>query len=309
MQECKLLIFYCSPVFTAATKLGQGYFLHVSVILFGGGSASVHTGIPNPPARQTPSPLARQTPSGKADPPWAVHVLRYCLQAGGMHPTGMQFLFHFVVQEAVKKHSPRPPHPPRRLIGQFTYSERKRKGSKNKQQISKKIFAFEFAFSRSEHSLTLRRRALSSDWSVHRFIFRNNPYHFFRANQQKVNRKICSFTRCSLTVNECDRHILEGIDQSIVVRCLTRIVPCENFCFKFSQNFLSKALLKIPYRQILINSLRASQNRMLFLQDVQLTVEVFIRGLTVTELIDERYRWRRVFDHYGPAINLFLNLP
>ena len=143
---------------------------------------------------------------------------RTCKNASCSFSFVIQF-FHFAFQEAVKKHSPRPPHPSGRLIGQFTYSERKRKGSKNKQQISKKIFALEFAFSRSEHSLTLRRRALSSDWSVHRFIVRNSPYNFFRVNQQEVNRKIFSFTRCSLTVNECDRHILTGNDERIVVRC------------------------------------------------------------------------------------------
>ena len=57
-------------------------FLHVCVILFtgGGGSASVHAGIPIPLARQTP-------------PPCAVHAGRYGQQAGGMHRTGLQFLF------------------------------------------------------------------------------------------------------------------------------------------------------------------------------------------------------------------------
>ena len=48
------------------------------MILFtGDGSASVHAGIP---------------PPGKETPPCAVHAGRYAQQAGGMHPTGMQFL-------------------------------------------------------------------------------------------------------------------------------------------------------------------------------------------------------------------------
>ena len=88
-------------------------FLHVCVILFTGGSASVHAGIPPPRQGRPPPPLARQTPPGKetppgkADPPppWqgrpplarqtppcAVHAGRYSQQAGGMHSTGMQFL-------------------------------------------------------------------------------------------------------------------------------------------------------------------------------------------------------------------------
>ena len=95
-------------------KYAKVMFLHVSVCPRGvGGSASVHAGIPtspgkaNPPwlARQTPPGwqgrppwLARQTPPGKETPrqgrrPCAVHAGRYGQQAGGMHPTGMQFLF------------------------------------------------------------------------------------------------------------------------------------------------------------------------------------------------------------------------
>ena len=78
-------------------------FLHVSEILFTGGSASVHAGVP-------PAPLARQTPQQGTPPPpgkeapWqdthpskappsAVHAGKYGQQAGFMHPTGMEFLF------------------------------------------------------------------------------------------------------------------------------------------------------------------------------------------------------------------------
>ena len=41
-------------------------FLHLSVILFTGGSASVHAGIPPPPARRPPS---KETPPKKEAPP------------------------------------------------------------------------------------------------------------------------------------------------------------------------------------------------------------------------------------------------
>ena len=54
-------------------------------------------------------------------------------------------------------------------------------------------------------------------------IERNNPYYFSRANQQKANCKIYSLTQCSLTVNDCDWHILAGNDERIVEHCLTRI--------------------------------------------------------------------------------------
>ena len=56
------------------------------------------------------------------------------------------------------------------------------------------------------------------------FHQRNNPYYFFRANQQKVNCEIYSLTQCGLTVNECDWQILAGNDDRIVVHCQTRKV-------------------------------------------------------------------------------------
>ena len=88
-------------------------FLHVlSVILFtGGGSASVHAGIPPPgpgtPWEQVPPPpagtpwsrhpLRVDTPWDQAPPrcrpPCTVHAGRYSQQVGGMHPTGMQSCF------------------------------------------------------------------------------------------------------------------------------------------------------------------------------------------------------------------------
>ena len=93
---------------------GEVIFSQASVILFtGGGLPQCMLGY-HPPARQTPSGKAdapRQgDPSGKADPPGketlqqgrpppgketprcAVYAGRYGQQAGGMHPTGMQFL-------------------------------------------------------------------------------------------------------------------------------------------------------------------------------------------------------------------------
>ena len=91
-----------------ATKLGQGY-------IFTGVCDSVHRGgLPqcmlgyHPPARQTPSketPLAGQTPPGRADPhsPHQGDIdRRYSQQAGGICPTGMQFLLHLSVSHFVR---------------------------------------------------------------------------------------------------------------------------------------------------------------------------------------------------------------
>ena len=54
-------------------------------------------------------------------------------------------------------------------------------------------------------------------------VERNNPYYFFPANQQKAGTKIYSLTQCSLSVNECDWHILAGKDERINAHCLTRL--------------------------------------------------------------------------------------
>ena len=51
---------------------------------------------------------------------------------------------------------------------------------------------------------------------------RDNPYYFFWANQRKAGTKIYSLTQCSLTVNECDWHILAGNEERIKSHCLTR---------------------------------------------------------------------------------------
>ena len=48
---------------------------------------------------------------------------------------------------------------------------------------------------------------------------RNNLYYFSRANQQKAGTKIYTLTQCSLTVNECDWHILVGNDERINSHC------------------------------------------------------------------------------------------
>ena len=84
-------------------------FLHLCVILFTGGvclSANWATTVPgkeSPPARQDPPgkethPSGKANPTGKetprqGDPPGTVHARRYGQQTGGMHPTGMQFLW------------------------------------------------------------------------------------------------------------------------------------------------------------------------------------------------------------------------
>ena len=72
-----------------ATKLGQGnIFTVVCDSVHGGGSVSVHAGIPPPPRTRQAPPGTRQTP-----PPRAEHTGRYGQRAGGMHPTGMQSSF------------------------------------------------------------------------------------------------------------------------------------------------------------------------------------------------------------------------
>ena len=111
-RGCSVIV----DVYRPQRSWGKAIFSQASVILFtdgggGGGSALVHAGTPppsgkaNPPARKPP--LARQTaptqqgrpPTVARRPPWqgrhpcAVHAGRYGQQAGGMHPTGMQFLF------------------------------------------------------------------------------------------------------------------------------------------------------------------------------------------------------------------------
>ena len=72
-----------------ATKLGQGYVFTRVCDSFHGGSASVHAGIPTTPGKETP-PLARQTPMRSVC--WEIRS-----KAGGMLPTGMQFLFLFII--------------------------------------------------------------------------------------------------------------------------------------------------------------------------------------------------------------------
>ena len=70
------------------------------MILFTGGSASVHAGI-SPPlgSRHAPpdqaSPRTRHPPPGPGIPPGTEHAGRYGQRAGGTHPTGMQSCFSF----------------------------------------------------------------------------------------------------------------------------------------------------------------------------------------------------------------------
>ena len=84
---------------------GKVMFLHVSNSVHGGGSASVHAGIPppqyhGPPQEQTPCPrdqvppLGPGTPWDQAHPPGAVHAGTYGKQAGGTHPTGMRSCYY-----------------------------------------------------------------------------------------------------------------------------------------------------------------------------------------------------------------------
>ena len=93
-----------------ATKLGQGY-------IFTGVCDSVHRGgLPqcmlgyHPPPRQGRPPARRppwqgRPPPGRADPhsPHQGDIdRRYSQQAGGMRPTGMQFLLHLSVSHFVR---------------------------------------------------------------------------------------------------------------------------------------------------------------------------------------------------------------
>ena len=76
-------------------------FLHLFVILFtgGGGSASVHAGIPPPPGSRHPQPPRPDPPGADTHtpqsrhPPGADHPRKqtpaYGLRAAGTHPTGM----------------------------------------------------------------------------------------------------------------------------------------------------------------------------------------------------------------------------
>ena len=74
----KYVHFYRPP-----TKFAKVMFLHLFVshsVHGGGGSASVHAGIEDPPG---------------ADTPRAVHAGKYGQQVGGTHPTGMHTCFYF----------------------------------------------------------------------------------------------------------------------------------------------------------------------------------------------------------------------
>ena len=68
-----------NPLLPPANEVCEGYVFYtcLSVILFTGGVSS--QGVWRPP--------------WQGDPHCAVHAGRYGQQAGGMHPTGMQFLF------------------------------------------------------------------------------------------------------------------------------------------------------------------------------------------------------------------------
>ena len=75
---------------------GKVIFSQAYVILFTGGlgvclSACWDT---TPSSQGSPRWQGRPPPPGKADPPCTVHAGRYGQQAGGMHPSGMQFLLN-----------------------------------------------------------------------------------------------------------------------------------------------------------------------------------------------------------------------
>ena len=87
---------------------GEVMFLHMSVILFmGGGSASVHTGIPTPEQTISPQEETRKIfspprkkpgrPPQEESPPKAVHTGRYGQQVGGTHPTGIHTCYNILL--------------------------------------------------------------------------------------------------------------------------------------------------------------------------------------------------------------------
>ena len=55
---------------------------------------------------------------------------------------------------------------------------------------------------------------------------RDNPYHFFRANQQKANSKIYSLIQGDLTKNGCYWYILADNDERIV-SLLDKVMSCN----------------------------------------------------------------------------------
>ena len=76
-------------LFTARDEVGARLCFYTCVILFRGGGLSLSACWDTP--RQVDPPPARQKPPGKETPPCAVYAGRYGQQAGGMHPTGIQF--------------------------------------------------------------------------------------------------------------------------------------------------------------------------------------------------------------------------
>ena len=84
----------CANLFiTARNEVGARLCFYVCVCdsVHRGRFASVHAGMPPPPSKETLSWQGRSPWQG--DPLCAIHAGRYGQQAGGMHPTGMQFLF------------------------------------------------------------------------------------------------------------------------------------------------------------------------------------------------------------------------
>ena len=88
--------------------------------------------------------------------------------------------------------------------------------------------------------LSFHNRLCSTQEYSELFTERNNSYYFSRANQQKRAPKSIHLTQCSLTVNECDWHILVGNDKRINSHCLTRVAHIKKLdvqYFLFFQYF------------------------------------------------------------------------
>ena len=73
---------------------------------------------------------------------------------------------------------------------------------------------------------------------------RNNSFYFSWANQQKAGTKIYSLTKCSLTVNERDWHILACNGERINSHCLIRF---DNTLLIFISDNHSKKSLSLHW--------------------------------------------------------------
>ena len=94
----------------------------------------------------------------------------------------------------------------------------------------------------AEHCLPAQRQKTMKCGKLRQeHIERANSCYFFRANQKQAGSKIYSWTQCSLSVKECDWHVLAGNDEWINSHCLTRngfkcyLKRFQGYCLLFSK--------------------------------------------------------------------------